>query len=223
MVPGNPQDIAAFLRAHAPPGIPNNGEAQLGTAGGQMISYDVIDAERGNSKGSPAELDITVAALGAGMAGIRADAEVVPAGATCAYSGGPAPVPAPAAHGNSVAGSSRLSSRPPKSPPPRSRANVTCYGTCLPAVATFVLIHGAGDAGWYWHLTEAETARRRAPHQRAGPALRQRRGEPERLRLHRYRCDGRQDPVIAGQSHGAFTATLVAAGSRYGCSCCSPG
>ena len=23
-------------------------------------------------------------------------------------------------------------------------------------MATFVLIHGAGDAGWYWHLTEAE-------------------------------------------------------------------
>jgi hypothetical protein len=124
MVPGDPQDIAAFLRAHAPPGIPNNGEGQLSTAGGQTISYDVIDAELGNSKGSPAELDITVAALGAGMAGIRADAEVVPAGATCAYSGGPAPapVPAPAAHGNSVAGSSRLSSRALKSPPPRSRS-----------------------------------------------------------------------------------------------------
>ena len=56
----------------------------MGTAGGQAISYDVIDAERGNSGGSPAELDITVAALGAGMAGIRADAEVVPGGATCA-------------------------------------------------------------------------------------------------------------------------------------------
>ena len=23
-------------------------------------------------------------------------------------------------------------------------------------MATFVLIHGAGDVGWYWHLTEAE-------------------------------------------------------------------
>jgi hypothetical protein len=23
-------------------------------------------------------------------------------------------------------------------------------------MATFVLIHGAGDAGWYWHLAEAE-------------------------------------------------------------------
>lgn len=23
-------------------------------------------------------------------------------------------------------------------------------------MATFVLIHGAGDVGWYWHLVEAE-------------------------------------------------------------------
>ena len=59
--------------------------------GGQTISYDVTDAERGNSAGSPAELDFTVAALGAGMAGIRADAEVVANGATCSYSGGPGP------------------------------------------------------------------------------------------------------------------------------------
>jgi len=95
MVPGDPQDIAAFLRAHAPPGIPNNGTGQLSTTGGQPISYDVLDAERGKSGGFPAELDLTVAALGAGVAGIRADAEVVPADATCTYSGGPAPLPAP--------------------------------------------------------------------------------------------------------------------------------
>jgi hypothetical protein len=88
IAPGDPQDIASFLRAHAPPGIPNNGAGQLSTAGGQTISYDVIDAERGNSVGSPAELDFTVTALGAGMAGIRADAEVVADGATCSYSGG---------------------------------------------------------------------------------------------------------------------------------------
>lgn len=102
IVPGDPQDIASFLRAHAPPGIPGHGAGQLSMAGGQTISYDVIDAEGGNSGGSPAELDFTVAALGAGMAGIRADAEVVPADATCSYSGGPAPVPAAAFHGNSV-------------------------------------------------------------------------------------------------------------------------
>ncbi len=93
MVPGDPQDIAAFLRAHTPPGIPNRSAGQLSTADGQTISYDVMDAERGNSEGPLAELDITVAALGAGIAGIRADAEVVPADATCSYSGGPAPVP----------------------------------------------------------------------------------------------------------------------------------
>ena len=102
IVPGDPQTIAAFLRAHAPPGIPNSGEGQLSTADGQRISYDVFDAEPGHSEGSPADLDITVAALGAGIAGIRADAEVVPADATCIRSGGPAPT----AH----AGSRRLSS-----------------------------------------------------------------------------------------------------------------
>ena len=46
------------------------------------------------------------AALGYGIAGIRADAEVVPADATCTRSGGPAA----AARGNTVARSGRLSS-----------------------------------------------------------------------------------------------------------------
>lgn len=27
-------------------------------------------------------------------------------------------------------------------------------------MTTFVLIHGAGDVGWYWHLVEAEMRRR---------------------------------------------------------------
>ena len=27
-------------------------------------------------------------------------------------------------------------------------------------MATFVLIHGAGDVGWYWHLVERELVRR---------------------------------------------------------------
>src|SRR5215831_7869654 len=93
MVPGDPQHIASFLQAHAPPGIPNEGVGQLSTTGGQTISYDVIDAALGKSGALTAELDFTVAALGAGMAGIRADAEVVAADATCTYSGGPAPRP----------------------------------------------------------------------------------------------------------------------------------
>jgi hypothetical protein len=116
MVPGDPQDIAAFLRAHAPSWIPNSGEGQSSTAGGQTISYNVMDAERVSSQGSPAELNITVAALGAGIAGIRADAEVVPAGATCSYSGGPAPVPAP---------DSRLTGTRRTLNPPEYRASVT--------------------------------------------------------------------------------------------------
>lgn len=29
------------------------------------------------------------------------------------------------------------------------------------APATYVLIHGAGDVGWYWHLVEAELRARR--------------------------------------------------------------
>jgi hypothetical protein len=89
MVPGDPQHIASFLRAHAPPGIPNEGAGQLTATGDQTTSYDVIDATSGKSGARTAELDFTVAALGAGMAGIRADAEVVAAGATCTYSGGP--------------------------------------------------------------------------------------------------------------------------------------
>jgi hypothetical protein len=27
-------------------------------------------------------------------------------------------------------------------------------------MATFALIHGAGDVGWYWHLVEAELGER---------------------------------------------------------------
>ena len=34
-------------------------------------------------------------------------------------------------------------------------------------MATFVLVHGAGDVGWYWNLTEAELASSRAPYDRA--------------------------------------------------------
>ena len=36
-------------------------------------------------------------------------------------------------------------------------------------MATFVLIHGAGDTGWYWHLTEAELHAR--GHQTIAPDL----------------------------------------------------
>jgi len=37
-------------------------------------------------------------------------------------------------------------------------------------MATFVLIHGAGDVGWYWHLVEVELRSR--GHDTVAPDLR---------------------------------------------------
>jgi pimeloyl-ACP methyl ester carboxylesterase len=78
-------------------------------------------------------------------------------------------------------------------------------------MATFVLIHGAGDVGWYWHLTEAELQAR--GHQTIAPDLP---CDNDTASLDDYAdtvadaIGGRQDLVIVGQSYGAFTATLVA-------------
>jgi hypothetical protein len=87
-VPGSPADVAAFLAAHAPAWLPNDGTGSL-TSGGQPVSYSVDDAPRNSSLASPAELNFTVAALTGGMTGIRADAEVAPADAVCATGDGP--------------------------------------------------------------------------------------------------------------------------------------
>jgi pimeloyl-ACP methyl ester carboxylesterase len=79
-------------------------------------------------------------------------------------------------------------------------------------MATFALIHGAGDTGWYWHLTEAELQAR--GHQTIAPDLP---CDNDTASLNDYAgtvadaVAGRQDLVIVGQSYGAFTATLVAA------------
>ncbi|HEY6491861.1 MAG TPA: alpha/beta hydrolase [Trebonia sp.] len=78
-------------------------------------------------------------------------------------------------------------------------------------MATFVLIHGAGDAGWYWHLTEAELRAR--GHHTIAPDLP---CDSKAASLDDYvgavtdAAAGRRDPVIVGQSYGAFTATLAA-------------
>jgi pimeloyl-ACP methyl ester carboxylesterase len=78
-------------------------------------------------------------------------------------------------------------------------------------MATFVLVHGAGDTGWYWHLTETELRAR--GHQTIAPDL------PcgnRTASLGDYAgavteaAAGRQDLVIVSQSYGAFTATLAA-------------
>jgi pimeloyl-ACP methyl ester carboxylesterase len=78
-------------------------------------------------------------------------------------------------------------------------------------MATFVLIHGAGDAGWYWHLTEAELRAR--GHHTVAPDLP---CDNETASLDDYvstvieAAGGQPDPVLVGQSYGAFTATLAA-------------
>ncbi|HUB42798.1 MAG TPA: alpha/beta hydrolase [Streptosporangiaceae bacterium] len=78
-------------------------------------------------------------------------------------------------------------------------------------MATFVLIHGAGDVGWYWHLTEAELQAR--GHQAIAPDLP---CDNDSASLDDYAgavadaVAGRQDLVIVAQSYGAFTAALAA-------------
>jgi pimeloyl-ACP methyl ester carboxylesterase len=78
-------------------------------------------------------------------------------------------------------------------------------------MATFVLIHGAGDTGWYWHLTEAELRAR--GHHTIAPDLP---CDNATASLDDYAATvagaaaGHPDLVIAGQSYGAFTAVLAA-------------
>jgi len=78
-------------------------------------------------------------------------------------------------------------------------------------VSTFVLIHGAGDVGWYWHLVEAEL--RTHGHDVVAPDLP---CEDDAAGLQDYAdtvvdaIGDRRDLVVVGQSFGAFTAPLVA-------------
>jgi pimeloyl-ACP methyl ester carboxylesterase len=75
----------------------------------------------------------------------------------------------------------------------------------------FVLVHGAGDVGWYWHLTEAELHAQ--GYQTIAPDLP---CDNDTASLDDYAAavadavSDRQDLVIVGQSYGAFTATLAA-------------
>ncbi|MBO0804809.1 MAG: alpha/beta hydrolase [Nocardiopsaceae bacterium] len=83
-------------------------------------------------------------------------------------------------------------------------------------MATFALIHGAGDAGWYWHLAERELRRR--GHDTIAPDLP---CEDDSAGLPEYAdavvsaiggsSGGRGEVVVVAQSFGGFTAPLVAA------------
>ena len=79
-------------------------------------------------------------------------------------------------------------------------------------MATFVLIHGGGDVGWYWHLVERELRQR--GHDTLAPDLP---CDDDSAGLAEYAdvvveaIDGRRGLVLAAQSFGGFTAPLVAA------------
>jgi pimeloyl-ACP methyl ester carboxylesterase len=77
-------------------------------------------------------------------------------------------------------------------------------------MATYVLIHGAGDVGWYWHLVEAPLRER--GHDVVAPDLP---CDDDSAGLSEYAetvldaIDGRSDLVVVAQSLGGFTAPLV--------------
>jgi pimeloyl-ACP methyl ester carboxylesterase len=79
-------------------------------------------------------------------------------------------------------------------------------------MSTFVLIHGAGDVGWYWHLVESELRAR--GHDVVAPDLP---GADEHAELGDYAdavvaaVGDRKDLIVVGHSFGGFTAPLVAA------------
>jgi len=77
-------------------------------------------------------------------------------------------------------------------------------------VATFVLIHGAGDVGWYWHLVEAELRAR--GHDAVAPDLPcddEEAGLPEYAEAVAAAIGDRTDLIVVAQSAGGFTAPLV--------------
>ncbi|GHJ42751.1 alpha/beta hydrolase [Catellatospora sp. TT07R-123] len=79
-------------------------------------------------------------------------------------------------------------------------------------MTTFVLIHGAGDVGWYWHLVEAGLRAR--GHGTVAPDLPcddDTAGLPEYAAAVVDAVGDREDLVVVGQSLGGFTAPLVCA------------
>ena len=77
-------------------------------------------------------------------------------------------------------------------------------------MATYVLIHGAGDVGWYWHLVEAELRAR--GHDVVAPDLPcedDSAGLPEYADAVIEAIGDRTDLVVVAQSFGGFTAPLV--------------
>lgn len=77
-------------------------------------------------------------------------------------------------------------------------------------MSTFVLIHGAGDVGWYWHLVEAELRER--GYDTVAPDLPcedDAAGPSEYADTVVRAVAGRSPLVVVAQSAGGFTAPLV--------------
>jgi pimeloyl-ACP methyl ester carboxylesterase len=78
-------------------------------------------------------------------------------------------------------------------------------------MATFALIHGGGDVGWYWHLVEPVLRER--GHDVVAPDLP---CDDDAATLLDYAdtvvaaIGERKNVIVVGQSYGGFTATLVA-------------
>ena len=77
-------------------------------------------------------------------------------------------------------------------------------------MATFVLVHGAGDVGWYWQLVAAELARQ--GHDVLAPDLPcddDSAGLAEYAQTVLDAIGDRTELIVVAQSFGAFTAPLV--------------
>jgi pimeloyl-ACP methyl ester carboxylesterase len=77
-------------------------------------------------------------------------------------------------------------------------------------MTTYVLIHGAGDVGWYWHLVDAELRER--GHDVVAPDLPcddDSAGLPEYADAVVQAIGDRTDLVVVAQSLGGFTAPLA--------------
>ena len=78
-------------------------------------------------------------------------------------------------------------------------------------MATYVLIHGAGDVGWYWHLVERELRTRGH-----GVVVMDLPVEDDAATLSDYAdvvveaiADRREDLVVVAQSYGGYVAPIV--------------
>jgi len=77
-------------------------------------------------------------------------------------------------------------------------------------MATYALIHGAGDVGWYWHLVEAELRKR--GHDTISmdlPVEDDSAGLLEYAQVVLTAIGDRRSPVVVSQSFGGYVAPIV--------------